>query len=51
VSNCEALFLYQKSNVDFDDCLIARCAHGAGCGTVVTFDKQAAKAAGTKLLY
>lgn len=46
----EALILYQKSNADFDDCLIARCAHSAGCRSVVTFDLKAARSIGMQIL-
>jgi predicted nucleic-acid-binding protein len=35
---------------DFADCLIECCAHAAGCEYTATFDKNAAKAAGMKLI-
>lgn len=40
----QALRLFESSKADFSDCLIARNALVAGCGRVVTFDKQAARA-------
>ena len=40
----KALRLFESSNADFADCLIAQCANAAGCEKTVTFDKQAAKA-------
>ncbi len=46
----EALLLFQKSNADFDDCLIARCARSAGCHSVVTFDRRAARNIGMRIL-
>jgi predicted nucleic-acid-binding protein len=39
----KALRLFQSNNVDFADCLVACSAVAAGCGAVMTFDKQAAK--------
>jgi len=46
----EARNLFANSNADFGDCLIFCCSVAAGCTTVLTFDKSAAKAAGMKLL-
>lgn len=46
----EALYIFSKSNADFDDCLIERCSKAAGCDSIVTFDRNAAKAAGMQLL-
>ena len=40
----KALRLFESSKADFADCLIERTAHAAGCGRILTFDKQAAKA-------
>ena len=40
----KALRLFESSNSDFADCLIAQSASTAGCTKTVTFDKQAAKA-------
>ncbi|MGB8339475.1 MAG: PIN domain-containing protein [Burkholderiales bacterium] len=39
----KALRLFESNNADFADCLLACTAVSAGCGSVVTFDKQAAK--------
>jgi predicted nucleic-acid-binding protein len=46
----QALKKFTTSRTDFSDCLIERCGHGAGCQHTITFDRQAAKAAGMKLL-
>lgn len=47
----QALHKYKTSaKSDFTDCLIETCAHGAGCRYTVTFDPQAAKTVGMKLL-
>ena len=45
----KALRLFESSKTDFADCLVARSAIAAGCQSVVTFDKQAAKAGMTLL--
>jgi predicted nucleic-acid-binding protein len=47
----QALSLFNQSNADFADCLIAGCSRAAGCDAVVTFDKKAAKSTGMTLLY
>ena len=39
----KALNIYSKSNADFADCLIERCASQAKCERVMTFDINAAK--------
>ncbi|TAK89891.1 MAG: PIN domain-containing protein [Burkholderiaceae bacterium] len=39
----KALRLFEASQADFSDCLIACSASKAGCESVVSFDKQAAK--------
>jgi predicted nucleic-acid-binding protein len=39
----KALRLFEANNVDFSDCLVACSAVAAGCGSIMTFDKQAAK--------
>ena len=44
-----ALRLFESGKADFADCLIERSANAAGCESVVTFDKQAAKT-GMRLL-
>ena len=46
----QALSLFIQSNIDFADCLVAGCARAAGCSSVVTFDRNAAKTLGMKLL-
>ena len=46
----KALRILQTANVDFADCLIERCGHAADCQYTVTFDQNAASAAGMKLL-
>ena len=46
----KALERYSTSNADFSDCLIERSAHAAGCSHTVTFDEQAAKATGMRLV-
>lgn len=46
----QALRMYARSNADFADCLIHYCGHSAGCSYTMTFDRNAAKTAGMKLL-
>jgi len=46
----QALRKFSASRADFDDCLIERCGHAAECQYTVTFDQNAASAAGMKLL-
>ncbi|SRR6266567_2657363 len=46
----EALARFANSKVDFADCLIERCGHIAGCRETVTFDQDAARFAGMRLL-
>lgn len=46
----QSLRVFAKSSADFADCLIERCGYAAGCDRTMTFDKNAAKAAGMKLL-
>ena len=45
----KALRLFESSKADFADCLVERMATAAGCSTVMTFDKLAAKAGMTLL--
>ena len=45
----KALRLFETSKADFADCLVAQVATAAGCSTVMTFDKAAAKAGMTLL--
>jgi len=45
----KALRLFESSKTEFADCLVERSAMAAGCKSVVTFDKQAAKAGMTLL--
>lgn len=46
----QALRKFGGSRADFVDCLIERCGHAAECRYTVTFDQNAASAAGMKLL-
>ena len=46
----KALRLFESSKADFADCLVERTAAAAGCSTVMTFDKAAAKAGMTLLV-
>lgn len=46
----KALHSYSNSSADFADCLIERPAHDAGCTNTITFDKNAAKTAGMRLI-
>ena len=46
----QALRKFSASRADFVDCLIERCGHAAECQYTVTFDQNAASAAGMKLL-
>jgi predicted nucleic-acid-binding protein len=41
---------YKTASVDFEDALIAKLALDAGCDSVYTFDKTAAKQAGMTML-
>jgi len=45
----KALRLFESSKADFADCLVERMATAAGCTTVMTFDKAAARAGMTLL--
>jgi predicted nucleic-acid-binding protein len=40
----QALRIYEASKADFADCLVLSLAAAAGCETVMTFDKTAARA-------
>jgi predicted nucleic-acid-binding protein len=46
----QALKRFRTSRADFSDCLIERNAAEAGCTHTVTFDRDAAKLAGMRLL-
>jgi predicted nucleic-acid-binding protein len=46
----QALDRFARGNCDFTDCLIERSGHLAGCRHTFTFDVNAAKASGMKLL-
>ena len=46
----QALRVYQRGKVDFADTLIERLSAEAGCEYTLTFDIQAAKAGGMKLI-
>jgi predicted nucleic-acid-binding protein len=47
----QALRKFSASQADFADCLIERSGHAAECLYTVTFDRNAAKGAGMKLLH
>jgi predicted nucleic-acid-binding protein len=46
----QALRRFSASRADFVDCVIERCGNAAECDYTVTFDRNAAGAAGMKLL-
>jgi predicted nucleic-acid-binding protein len=46
----QALRVYRASKADFADCLIERIGAAAGCDYTVTYDREAAKTAGMRLL-
>jgi predicted nucleic-acid-binding protein len=46
----QALRTFSASRADFADCLIERCGHAVECQYTLTFDHNAAGAAGMKLL-
>ncbi len=46
----QAIHRFGAAKTDFTDCLIERSGHSAGCRETVTFDVNAAKTAGMKLL-
>jgi predicted nucleic-acid-binding protein len=46
----EALFFYEGSNADFADCLMSSQYRRLGCSAMLTFDQNAAKLSGVKLL-
>lgn len=46
----KALRLFKQGKADFADCLIERSADAAGCGHTATFDRDAAKHCGMKLI-
>jgi predicted nucleic-acid-binding protein len=46
----QALTTYKKSGSSYSDCLIERLGHAAGCHYTLTFDQDAARTAGMKLL-
>jgi predicted nucleic-acid-binding protein len=47
----QSLRLFEKGKADFADCVIERCGQAAGCDHTMTFDQNAAKSAGMKLLH
>ena len=47
----QSLRLFAKGNADFADCVIECCGHAAGCDHTMTFDQNAAKSAGMRLLH
>jgi predicted nucleic-acid-binding protein len=46
----QALRKFSAGHADFADCLIERCGHAAQCQYTLTFDQNAASAAGMKRL-
>jgi predicted nucleic-acid-binding protein len=46
----KAVRLYKVGKADFADCLIERSANEAGCAYTVSFDRDAIKACGMKLV-
>ena len=46
----QALQRFTHGKAGFADCLIERCGHAAGCQHTITFDQNAAMAAGMYLL-
>ncbi|MGA2728930.1 MAG: type II toxin-antitoxin system VapC family toxin [Terracidiphilus sp.] len=46
----QAIARFGSAKTDFADCLIERSGHVAGCRHTVTFDENAAKTSGMKLL-
>jgi predicted nucleic-acid-binding protein len=46
----QALRRFADGKADFADCLIERSGHAAGCGETVTFDADASRSAGMRLL-
>ena len=46
----KAIRLFKENKADFTDCLIERSANEAGCGYTVTFDRDAAKHCGMRLI-
>ncbi|MFA7238950.1 MAG: type II toxin-antitoxin system VapC family toxin [Sulfuricellaceae bacterium] len=46
----KALRLFKEGKADFADCLIERSANDAGCGCTATFDLDAAKYCGMRLI-
>jgi predicted nucleic-acid-binding protein len=46
----QALRLFREGKADFADCLIERFANAAGCDHTATFDRDAAKHCGMRLI-
>ena len=46
----KAVRLFKEEKADFADCLIERSANEAGCGYTITFDRDAAKHYGMRLI-
>ena len=46
----KSLRLFKQSKAGFADCLIERCAAVAGCDHTATFDRDAAKRCGMRLI-
>lgn len=49
-SALQALHRFAESTAGFADCLIERCGYQAGCSDTLTFDRDAARTAGMRLL-
>jgi len=49
-SALQALHRFAESTAGFADCLIERSGHQAGCSDTLTFDRNAARSAGMRLL-
>jgi len=49
-SVAQALHQFSSEKADFADCLIERSGRLAGCGATVTFDEDASRLAGMKLI-
>jgi predicted nucleic-acid-binding protein len=46
----KALRLFKDGKTDFADCMIEKSANKAGCSYTATFDRDAAKHCGMKLI-
>ena len=46
----KAVRLFKEEKADFADCLIERSANEAGCGYTITFERDASKPSGMRLI-